>query len=152
VIIYVSVYTCPPPPPPPHGVTHDVPWHLFFFETMALNLRTFRLKLRGEQFSQYLGATLILYAVEGRFEASVHTWGPENNDAYNWIFIGGTLWRSWLRHCATNRKAAGSIPVGVIGSFYWHKTSGHIMVLGSTQLLTEMSIRSISSAVMATGA
>ena len=23
---------------------------------------------------------------------------------------GGTRWRSWLRHCATNRKVAGSIP------------------------------------------
>jgi hypothetical protein len=23
--------------------------------------------------------------------------------------------RSWLRHCATNRKVAGSIPDGVIG-------------------------------------
>jgi hypothetical protein len=24
----------------------------------------------------------------------------------------------WFRHCATNRKAAGSIPDGVIGIFY----------------------------------
>ena len=24
-----------------------------------------------------------------------------------------TRWRSWLRHCATNRKVAGSIPGGV---------------------------------------
>ena len=29
--------------------------------------------------------------------------------------IGDTRWRSWLRHCATNRKVAGSIPDGVIG-------------------------------------
>jgi len=28
---------------------------------------------------------------------------------------GGTRWRSWLRHCATSRKVAGSIPDGVIG-------------------------------------
>ena len=27
----------------------------------------------------------------------------------------------WLRFCATNRKVAGSIPAGVIGSFHWHK-------------------------------
>jgi len=26
-------------------------------------------------------------------------------------------WRSWLRHCATSRKVAGSIPDGVIGIF-----------------------------------
>jgi hypothetical protein len=25
-------------------------------------------------------------------------------------YTGGTRWRSWLRHCATNRKVAGSIP------------------------------------------
>ena len=30
---------------------------------------------------------------------------------------GGTRWRSWLRHCATSRKVAGSIPDGVIGIF-----------------------------------
>ena len=27
---------------------------------------------------------------------------------------GGTRWRSWLRHCTTNREVAGSIPDGVI--------------------------------------
>jgi len=31
---------------------------------------------------------------------------------------GGTRWRSWLRHCATSRKVAGSIPDGVIGIFH----------------------------------
>ena len=30
---------------------------------------------------------------------------------------GDTRWRSWLRHCATSRKVAGSIPHGVIGIF-----------------------------------
>jgi len=25
------------------------------------------------------------------------------------IRFGGTRWRSWLRHCATNRQVAGSI-------------------------------------------
>jgi len=32
--------------------------------------------------------------------------------------IRGTRWCSWLRHCATNRKVAGSIPDGVIGVFH----------------------------------
>jgi hypothetical protein len=32
--------------------------------------------------------------------------------------LGGTRWRSWLRHCATNRKVTGSILDGVIGIFY----------------------------------
>jgi len=31
----------------------------------------------------------------------------------NW----GTWWHSWLRHCATSRKVAGSTPYGVIGIF-----------------------------------
>jgi hypothetical protein len=35
------------------------------------------------------------------------------------VFIGKGVcegrWRSWLRHCATNRKVAGSIPNEVIG-------------------------------------
>jgi len=30
------------------------------------------------------------------------------------VFLNlGTRWRSWLRHCATSRKFAGSIPDGV---------------------------------------
>jgi hypothetical protein len=31
--------------------------------------------------------------------------------------LGGTWWSSWLRHCSTSRKVAGSIPDGVIGIF-----------------------------------
>jgi hypothetical protein len=31
---------------------------------------------------------------------------------------GGTRLRSWLRHCATSRKVAGSIPDGVIEIFH----------------------------------
>ena len=30
----------------------------------------------------------------------------------------GPRWRSWLRHCATSQKVAGSIPDGVIGIFH----------------------------------
>ena len=52
--------------------------------------------------------------------------------------------RSWLRHCATNRKVAGSIPDGVIGIFHWYNLSGRTMALGLTQPLTEMSTRNIS--------
>jgi hypothetical protein len=52
---------------------------------------------------------------------------------------GGTRWRSWLRHCTTNRNVAGSIPEGVTGIFHLHNRSGRTMALGSTQPLTEMS-------------
>jgi hypothetical protein len=60
------------------------------------------------------------------------------------ICLWGTWWRSWLRHCATSRKVAGSIPNGVTGIFHRHNPSGHTMALGSTQPLTEISTRDIS--------
>jgi len=38
---------------------------------------------------------------------------------YIYIYIYGiTRWRSWLRHCATSRKVAGSIPDGAIEIFH----------------------------------
>ena len=48
---------------------------------------------------------------------------------------GGMRWHSWLRHCATNRQVAGSVPNGVTGIFYWHNPSGSTMVLGLNQPL-----------------
>jgi hypothetical protein len=53
-------------------------------------------------------------------------------------------WRSWLRHCVTNRKVAGSIPDGTIGIFRWHNPSCRTMALGSTQPLEELINRDIS--------
>jgi hypothetical protein len=51
-------------------------------------------------------------------------------------YKGGTGWRSWLRHCATSRKVAGSIPDGAIGiyqTYHLHVpivlTSGRINLL-----------------------
>jgi hypothetical protein len=61
-------------------------------------------------------------------------------------------WRSWLRHCATNRQVADSIPDGVSGFFHWHNPVGRTMALGSTQPLTEMSTGNISWGVNAAGA
>jgi len=55
-----------------------------------------------------------------------------------------TAYSSWLRHCATSRKVAGSISGGVIRNIHWINPSGCTMVLGSTQPLTEMSTRYIS--------
>ena len=59
--------------------------------------------------------------------------------------IRATWWRSWLRHCATSRKVAGSIPDGVIGIFHLRNPSGRTVALGLTQPLTEMSTTNISS-------
>jgi hypothetical protein len=73
-------------------------------------------------------------------------------EKHSTLLLGGTRWRSWLRHRATSRKIAGSIPEGVIGIFHWHNPSGRNMALGSTQPLTEMSTRNISLGVKAAGA
>jgi hypothetical protein len=48
----------------------------------------------------------------------------------------------WLRHYATSRKVAGSSPDGV-DFFNLPNHSSRTMVLGSTQLLTEMSTRDL---------
>jgi hypothetical protein len=56
----------------------------------------------------------------------------------------GTRWRSWLRHCATSRKVAGSITSAFIGIFHWHNSSGRTMALGLTQPLKVLSTRIIS--------
>jgi hypothetical protein len=53
-------------------------------------------------------------------------------------------WRSWLRHCTTSQKVAGSIPDGVRGIYHWHNPFCRTMAVGSTQPLTEMSTRNIS--------
>jgi hypothetical protein len=47
----------------------------------------------------------------------------------------------WLRHYATSRKVAGSIPDEVIRFFNWPNRSSRIMALGSTQPLREMTTR-----------
>jgi hypothetical protein len=50
----------------------------------------------------------------------------------------GMRWCSWLRHCATSRKVAGSI-----GICNFHNPSGRTMALGLTQPLTKMGTRNI---------
>ena len=45
-------------------------------------------------------------------------------------------WCSWLRHCATGRKVAGSIWI-----FHWHNPSGRTVAQVPTQSLTEVSTR-----------
>ena len=52
---------------------------------------------------------------------------------------GSTRLRSWFRHCATSRMAAGCNPDCVTG-FHWHSPSGHT----TNQPLTETNTRNIS--------
>ena len=61
-------------------------------------------------------------------------------------------WCSWLRHCATRRKVAGSIPDGVIGIFHCHNPSSRTKTLRPTQSLLELSTRNTSRKVKAAGA
>jgi hypothetical protein len=67
----------------------------------------------------------------------VRIWCFYDGDYEDW----GALWRSSLRHYATNRNVAGSIPDGVTGIFHWHNRSGRTMAQGSIQPLTEKSTR-----------
>jgi len=66
--------------------------------------------------------------------------------------FGGTWWRNWLRHCATDWEVVGSIPDGVRGIFHLHNPSGHTTALGLTQPLTQMSTRNISWGLKVAGA
>jgi hypothetical protein len=68
----------------------------------------------------------------------------KNHKLWNVIscYLGHAV-AQWLRHCATSRKVAGSIPDGVTGIFHWHNPSGRTIALSSTQPLSEMSTRSI---------
>jgi hypothetical protein len=65
---------------------------------------------------------------------------------------GDTRWPSWLRHCATSWKVAGSIPDWVTGILHRLNPSGCTMFLGSTQPRTEMSTRNLPWVVNPAGA
>jgi hypothetical protein len=56
-----------------------------------------------------------------------------------------------LKHCATSRKFAGSIPDGVIGNFHLPNPSDRTIALGLTLPLTEMSSRNISLVLKVAG-
>ena len=58
--------------------------------------------------------------------------------------MSGKRWRSWLRHCSTNQKVAGSIPYGIIGIFHCRNPTCRRLALGMTQPLAEMSTRSVA--------
>ena len=65
-------------------------------------------------------------------------------DCTYWFF-GACGLCSWLRHCATSQKVTSLIPDGAVGTSHWCNPSVcTMMILGSFQLLTEMSTRNIS--------
>jgi hypothetical protein len=56
-------------------------------------------------------------------------------------------YHSWLRHYVTSWKLTGSIPDEIIGFLNLPNPTSHIMALGSTQLLTEMSTRNLHGGI-----
>jgi hypothetical protein len=73
---------------------------------------------------------ILVWIIFNWLTSTVPTWRPCR--LLIWLrlpCIRGTRWHSWLRHCATRRKAAGSSP----------DHSDRSMGMGSTQPLTEMS-------------
>jgi len=46
-----------------------------------------------------------------------------------------------LRHCATSLEVVGSVPYQVIGTFHFLDPFVSTLAMGSTQPVTEMSIR-----------
>jgi hypothetical protein len=59
---------------------------------------------------------------------------------------------SVLRHYATSRKVAGSIPDEVVVFFNWPNPSSRTMTLWSTQPLSEMGTRNLPGGWWAAGA
>ena len=75
------------------------------------------------------------------FEKTLNPRGCCNIKKEKALFL---LWHSYLRHCATSRKFAGSIPDGVVENFHWINHSCRTMALGSTQPQRKMRTRGIS--------
>jgi len=67
-----------------------------------------------------------------------NTFPPKFQVLFYYHINGDMQWRSWLRHWATCRKVAGSIPESVFEIFHSHNPSGRTMPLGLTQSLTEI--------------
>ena len=94
---------------------------------------------------QYIQDDSQQYIQHEKYQAELHYYQSFSNIiALSVLTEARCWWRSWLRHCATSRKVAGSIPDGVIGIYHGHNPSDRTMTLGSTQPLTEMSTRNIS--------
>jgi len=67
--------------------------------------------VRQQEFSLFL-------SIEGKLTFIVHLPAFDINFGNVITEIQGTAVAQWLRCCATNRKAAGSNPDGVIGTFH----------------------------------
>jgi hypothetical protein len=90
------------------------------------------------------------HSVNGRYG-----WVANSPASFSWVLVTDSpevslsfLWAppgkcSWLRHYATSRSVAVSIPVEVIGFFNCTNSFRRTMALGSIQPLTEVSTKNI---------
>jgi hypothetical protein len=102
------------------------------------------LKFKEREKSLYAAGILAMSAARSACVRSfISQWGVPT-DTYTHFFSWGTQWRSWLRHRAASRRAAGSVPDGVIEIFHSHNPSDYTVALGSTQPVTEKSTRNTS--------
>jgi len=134
---------------------YQISWSAGFSDRWVLSLKSPRIWHRAdricsnESFSSYTTGILVNTAVRNYNEDScvvTYMYGDRERDTAILLqnHMWGTRWHSRLRHYATNRKVAGSIPDGVTRIFYWHNPSRRTIAPVSTQPLTEMSTRNIS--------
>ena len=70
----------------------------------------------------------------------------------SYVLVKGPRWRSWLRHCATSQKVAGSIPDCVTAIFHWHNPSGRTVATGVDSASNRNEYREYFLGVKAAGA
>jgi hypothetical protein len=136
--------------PAPEGGTDSVPkrWHIKFRRRWIAQKKEYNIQNMAKvwnQGRQHLTAASVLLCYLTHAAHYIMLW---INGYLSLVVlpnpIWGTRWRSWLRHCVTNRKVVGSIPDRANGIFHWHNPSGRSLALGLTRPLTEMSTRNIS--------
>jgi hypothetical protein len=86
----------------------------FRAEVMKPALLTHRFRPYGLQHTLMLPSLLFTYVKNLFYRQTFCTSEMYHTDSKS------TRSRSWLRHCATSRKVAGSIPDGATGIFHWH--------------------------------
>jgi hypothetical protein len=80
-------------------------------EKLVLNIGGFEAWFTALLSTTTISRGIIIHALDN---ASIYSFLITKSPCLN----GGTQWRIWLKHCATTRKIAGSIPDGAIDIFY----------------------------------
>jgi hypothetical protein len=87
------------------------PLHLILATSMKIRRRNPNLITNGQKYRKLCIQTLSTFHY-------LHKAQTDNFTGRHYALGARCWWRSCLRHCATNRKIAGSIPDGVIGIFH----------------------------------